>query len=97
MPVGRGSVQSLKKYSPARVKVYWKLSPGFNLRLNSPSKYCVAQCGFALGKSGKVAAPGFRNVTVVPTGTRMCVGFIPAAATLSRAAAVSVVLDCRAR
>src|SRR6266404_6989058 len=57
LPVGRGSVQSLKKYSPARVNVYWKLSPGFNFGLNNPSKNCVAQCGFRLGKLGNVAAP----------------------------------------
>ena len=32
------------------------------------------------GKFGNVAEPGFRNVTVVPTGTRICVGFIAPAA-----------------
>ena len=46
----------MKKYSPARVNVYWKLWPGFNLGLNKPSKNCVAQCGFRLGKLGNVAA-----------------------------------------
>src|SRR2546427_4951197 len=90
LPVGRGSVQSLKKYSPARVNLYCAFSPGFSLRLNKPSKNCVAQCGFWLGKFGNVAAPGFKNVTVVPTGTRMNVGFIPLVLVLSRAVATSV-------
>src|SRR6185369_3314280 len=63
-PVGRGSVQSLYQYSPSRSNVYWNDCPGCSLALNTPSKNCVAQCSFRLGKFGNVAAPGFRNVTV---------------------------------
>src|SRR5579884_1018785 len=97
MPVGRGSVQSLKKYSPALSNVYLKLCPGFSLGLNRPSKNWVAQCSFWLGKFGKLSAPGFRNVTVVPTGTRMLVGNMAFVSTESRAAAVSAVREVRAR
>jgi hypothetical protein len=57
----------LKKYSPAFVNVYVADWPGASEKLNSPSKNCVAQCLFAL-------LPGFVNVTVVPSGTCMCVG-----------------------
>ena len=66
-PVGRGSVQSLYQYSPSRSNVYWNVWPGCSFGLNKPSKNCVAQCSFRLGKSGNVSAPGFRKVTVVPS------------------------------
>src|SRR6187551_2880654 len=96
-PVGRGSVQSLYQYSPSRSNVYWNDWPGCTLPLNTPSKNCVAQCSFRLGKFGNVAAPGFKNVTVVPTGTPRLAGCIEPVETPSRAAAVSFVRLVRAR
>src|SRR4029079_10608788 len=76
-PVGRGSVQSLYQYSPSRSNVYWNDWPGGTLPLNKPSKNCVAQCSLVLPVSpGVLFAPGFRNVTVVPTGTPRLFGNI---------------------
>ena len=52
------------------MKVYLNDSPGFNFGLNNPSKNCVAQWGFTL-------PVGLTNVTVVPAGIRIHVGYIP--------------------
>ena len=58
-------------------------SPGASRKLNSPSKNCVAQCVLTL-------LAGFVNVTVVPTGTRRCVGAMPLTAVDSVAPTVLV-------
>ena len=49
--------------------MYCAVSPGCSLKLNRPSKNCVAQCSFTFGELGNVSTPGLRNATVVPTGT----------------------------
>ena len=61
-----------------------------------PSKNCVAQWTFWLGKFGNVSRPGLRNVTVVPTGTRRNVGFMAFEVTRSASSAVSDVREFRA-
>ena len=58
-------------------------SPGASRKLNSPSKNCVAQWVFGL-------LAGLVNVTVVPTGTRRCVGAMPSTAVDSVAPTVFV-------
>src|SRR5262245_30581385 len=52
------------------MNVYCADSPGASLKLNKPSKNCVAQCVLAL-------LPGLVKVTVVLTGTRIQVGVMP--------------------
>jgi len=63
--------------------VYVAVWPGCSLKLNLPSKNCVAQCSFRFGAVGNISTPGLRNVTVVPTGTVRVDGIIDAVNTLS--------------
>src|SRR4051812_17015717 len=92
-PVGRGSVQSLYQYSPSRSNLNWNDWPGCTRPLNKPSKNCVAQCSLVLPVSPDVLfAPGFRNVTVVPTGTPRLFGNIAVVPVASFAAVAAALV-----